>query len=272
MALPTTQANANFATAKLTVVMGTYYPNHDDERFSLALETLSRYHTLGLDYPVVVVDASPDHEEVAQMFRHWGAMVLDARGNGGIAPQNLLGIQYALDHGATRIMRQEPEKYGLADASILERVVAELNSGTDMLCVGRTKQEGIASLPPVQQHTETVMSRMLARLGLPEDTASGIRAMTRLGAEQMLGFNPEQSGTQWEFLWYCLLDAIRAGLTVSGILVPQIHPFEMVRQETNNPVFDEKRFAQADLIIPKVIAYAQSLGFSLDTSPRSFAI
>jgi hypothetical protein len=269
----------------MAIVMATSYANaegSDVPRFGLAMDTLRRYQVLnalqGNAYPVVVADSSPDHAGIGARFRQLGAVVLDLRDNGGIASQNLAGISYALEHGATAIMRQEPEKNGWATLDLLEQVVTHIFEGEDLVAIGRNPSSYM-TLPPNQQMSERIMSRLIARLYhagrgcyLPEDTASGIRVMSRAGADHVLQFDPVTYGKQWEFLWFTLITAIDQGLTVGNALLGYEHPWQMVCEEDGNPAFDAKRAMQADLIVSKVIEFALAHGFIINTSPRDWQI
>jgi hypothetical protein len=270
--------SADFTDATMAIVIGTYYRGTNDPRYELPLKTLEDWRALGPEkFPVVVADASPEHEEITRPFSLRGAHVLDARDTPGIAPQNLLGIRFALERGAPFIMRVEPEKYGWAELALVIQILAALNRGVDILSVGRTPKS-MQTLPPVQLITESVMSRLLARLRLlgsdqrlPEDTASGVRAMSRRGAEHMLKFDLA-NGTQWEFLWYSLITAMAGGLNVDGVLLDYVHPQEMSEQEAGDPAYNAKRLGQVDLIVPKVIAFALENGFVVETGQFAWTI
>ena len=96
--------------------------------------------------------------------------------------------------------------------------------------------------------------------------------MNRRGMSILMQFDPEQHGKQWEFMWYFLIDAMKAGLNVKGLFLPFIHPVEMLLKETgqleDTPeaggetayFYDNKRDMQLALIVPKVVAYAASCG------------
>ena len=76
--------------APIVGVTGTYYPDLNDIRFEIALDTANQWK--GLELPLVVVDGSPDNK-VAGALRARGATVLAAR-QPGIASQRQEGAQY----------------------------------------------------------------------------------------------------------------------------------------------------------------------------------
>jgi hypothetical protein len=259
------------------VCTNTYYGASPDDQFrrGLFLKTVEKLAELDATdpgaYPLIVTDTSPEHDalkaDVGKLFP--SAVVLDGRDNPGIGPQTLTSVGWAYDFGAERVLRIDPEKYGLAEHHILDQVVTALDEDqSDIICIGRSPDEGFASLPWYQQITERVMSRALASLGLPEDTASGIRAFNRTGMALLLDFDLGKHGRQWEYLWMPLLDARFNGVRVGTLFLPFVHPVEMTLAEEGNDDFDRKRDNQAALIIPKVVAYAASLGIQPEWDPK----
>jgi hypothetical protein len=278
-------AGSRFSNSRLVTVIPTFYrdPNGDDAvRWQLACKTLQRYDELNKStsdaYPVVIADASPD-PGVRAAFRQFAEVILDCSTNGGIAPQSFAGIRYALDQGARLVARHSPEKYGWASADLLEGVVSSLNGGIDLLAASRSIKS-FRTLPRNQRLTETVISRLVARLRhdstgryLPEDTASGMRAMTVAGAEHVLRFDYERYGKAWEFEWFTLITGIIEGkITVDSLAFDYQHPQEMCEAEENSPDYDQIRVDQADVVLPKVLEFALANGFSLDTGPKTWTI
>lgn len=267
--------------AACVIATNSFYSSSGDDPFrrSLFLKMVADLSAANRQFlggfPLVVTDTSPEHRQLAADVaeRNPDAVVLDGRNSPGIGPQTITSIAYAHAHGAPFVLRIDPEKYGLVDSSILALLLDYLaGSSEDIVCVGRSPKVGFASLPPYQQITERVMSRALASLGLPEDTASGIRLMNRHGMELFVQFDYAQHGSQWECLWYVLLDALRQGAKVGELFLPFVHPREMLLMETGQfeesdedaaaklALYNNKRDDQAALIIPKVVAYAASLG------------
>lgn len=277
-----------YAPSDLVIVMATYYDLNTFEgrfRFGLAQRTLLQLRLLmeaGMSYRVVVVDTSPQ-DIVRTSFAAPGVTVLDGRRAPGIGPQTQAGVFYAYQLAAPRVLKIDPEKYGLADAAVLSAITEYLRADAcDVLCVQRdpgNPYAGFNSLPSYQQETERFMSRALAELGLPEDTASGIQAMNRVGMLNWLSFDPAVHGSQWEILWFTLLDALFHGLRVGGLPLPFVHPVEMVLFEEGHFERDpqlaaeavtfwrNKRDYQRDLIVPKVTAYAAALGITPQSDP-----
>jgi hypothetical protein len=279
--------DGTLSQTRCVMVMPTYYSSVEDPRLPMALKTAAAYRQLedetGGDYVAVFVDASPSLG-VQNMLTDTGVLVVRHEGRGGIARQSQAGIRYALAQGAEVFARHSPEKYTWADADLLVGPSDRIYSGVvDLLWVGRTP-EAMATLPRNQRLTETVISRLIARLyhplsgrQLPEDSASGMRLMSRVGAEQLLNFDPGRWGEQWQFEWYLALDAIAAeahgdpGPRFDSVLVDYRHPPEMTSAE-DTPEYDDIRVDQADVVLPQVLNYALSLGFSIDIDPREWTI
>lgn len=251
----------DFSRHSLVVVMATYYTQLDDPRYAAALNTLMAYRDLNRHYPsfgvaVIVVDASPEtvNQQIRQTFADMGALVLPAD-RGGLAPQNLQGLAFAFGHGAQVVLRQEPEKSGLAQIDNLVKIVAAVRSGCHLAVVGRD-QETIHSMPYEQQITETLMSLLIASLGLPLDSAAGPRAMDATGFVMVNELNYDQIGEQWEFLWWPLLAALHQGQDIGYVECNFPYPESLTDQEELNPVFVRKRLEQAYMILAKLLTEA----------------
>lgn len=268
----------------MPIVGGTFFKtkeNDDATRISCVIELLQRMchinsmtneNGTAIDhYPVIIADASPGsmHDYLAELFEAFGAIVLDARDRPGIGTQNQMAIAHAYDLGAEYIIRTELEKYGLADLDVLGPILHTLDQKrADILCIGREPGAAYESLPPYQQITERIMSRAIAGLGLPEDSACGLRAMNRRATEYFLEFDTTGHGNQWEILWLPLLDAIGGGLAVDGLFVPLMHPPGITQDETDNPLYNYKRDQQAAQIIPAVVNYANGFGIYPEWDPN----
>ncbi len=233
---------------QLVGLTSTYFDAPEGTRFDLALETIDGYRETKL--PLVVVDASPS-KEVADIFSNRGAIVVPAP-RPGLATQYIDGAKFALERGANRLLKQEPEKTGMSKFS---QVINDALDDFDVLVIGRT-DEGLRSLPPTQARTEKMAGWLLEQhLGFPPDALSGGRAFTARGAEHLVNYDVEQYGNNWMYLYTSVLDARQAGHAVGGILVDLIHPPKMTAEETNNAIFDTKRyqqfFLQMDMLLGK---------------------
>jgi hypothetical protein len=268
------RANDSWRDVHLVIGMAMRYDLANREgqfRFGLALTTIIRLVQLikaGANYRIVIADSSPDPmiKRILGQIDPDNVVVLDAGDFQGIGPQNQLAVAYAYMRGALRFLKIDPEKYGLADSEILASICMAVGSH-DILGVGRlpgVPGQGFSTLPTYQQGSETRMSRDFVNLGLPEDGASGIWCLNRTGMIAWLAFDTEKYGNMWQILWHTQLLALAAGLQVGGILLPFVHPKEMVEFEEGRLDWDpaaadsrasfyrDKRDAQADLV--KVVA------------------
>lgn len=224
--------------APIVGVTGTYYPDPEDIRFEIALDTAKGWSEQEL--PLVVVDGSPD-DKVAGALRARGATVLTAR-QPGIASQRQEGAQYVLDQGGDKIITHEPEK---PSTPAIAREVADMLDDHSIVVVGRTERSK-ESMPPFQRRTEELAGWVLERtLGLPADALAGPRGYNRQGMQHLLRYPSDRPGmNNWIYMYDNPLAARANGERVGDIQADLIYPKAQVEQETGNPAFDRKRYEQ----------------------------
>ncbi len=224
--------------APIVGVTGTYYPDLNDIRFEIALDTANQWK--GLELPLVVVDGSPDNK-VAGALRARGATVLAAR-QPGIASQRQEGAQYVLDQGGDKIITHEPEK---PSTPAIAREVADMLDDHSIVVIGRTERSK-ESMPPFQRRTEELAGWVLERtLGLPADALAGPRGYNRQGMQHLLRYPSDRPGmNNWIYMYDNPLAARANGERVGDIQADLMYPEAQVEQETGNPAFDRKRYEQ----------------------------
>lgn len=224
--------------APIVGVTGTYYPDPEDIRFEIALDTAKGWSEQEL--PLVVVDGSPD-DKVAGALRARGATVLTAR-QPGIASQRQEGAQYVLDQGGDKIITHEPEK---PSTPAIAREVADMLDDHSIVVVGRTERSK-ESMPPFQRRTEELAGWVLERtLGLPADALAGPRGYNRQGMQHLLRYPSDRPGmNNWIYMYDNPLAARANGERVGDIQADLIYPEAQVEQETGNLAFDKKRYEQ----------------------------
>lgn len=224
--------------APIVGVTGTYYPDLEDIRFEIALDTAKGWSEQEL--PLVVVDGSPD-DKVAGALRARGATVLTAR-QPGIASQRQEGARYVLGQGGDKIITHEPEK---PSTPAIAREVADMLDDHSIVVVGRTERSK-ESMPPFQRRTEELAGWVLERtLGLPADALAGPRGYNRQGMQHLLRYPSDRLGmNNWIYMYDNPLAAIANGERVGDIQADLIYPESQVEQETGNPAFDRKRYEQ----------------------------
>lgn len=224
--------------APIVGVTGTYYPDLNDIRFEIALDTANQWK--GLELPLVVVDGSPDNK-VAGALRARGATVLAAR-QPGIASQRQEGAQYVLDQGGDKIITHEPEK---PSTPAIAREVADMLDDHSIVVIGRTERSK-ESMPPFQRRTEELAGWVLERtLGLPADALAGPRGYNRQGMQHLLRYPSDRPGmNNWIYMYDNPLAARANGERVGDIQADLMYPEAQVEQETGNPAFDRKRYKQ----------------------------
>ncbi|MFC2606221.1 MAG: hypothetical protein ACFNZR_02990 [Candidatus Nanosynbacter sp.] len=220
-------------------VTGTYYPDPDDVRFEIALDTAEKWKELEL--PFVVVDGSPD-SKVAGALRARAATVLTAYAL-GIASQRQEGARYVIDQGGNKIITSEPEKPSMPEFA--EKISRMLDKYS-VVVIGRTEASK-ESMPPFQRRTEEFVGWLFEYiLGMPADSLAGPRGYNRQGMQHLLDYpsdTPEMNN--WLYMYYTVLAAMANGERVGEIKVDLIYPEAQVEQETDNLDFDGKRYEQA---------------------------
>lgn len=224
--------------APIVGVTGTYYPDPEDIRFEIALDTAKGWSEQEL--PLVVVDGSPDNK-VAGALRARGATVLAAR-QPGIASQRQEGAQYVLDQGGDKIITHEPEK---PSTPAIAREVADMLDDHSIVVIGRTERSK-ESMPPFQRRTEELAGWVLEHtLGLPADALAGPRGYNRQGMQHLLRYPSDRPGmNNWIYMYDNPLAARANGERVGDIQADLMYPEAQVEQETGNPAFDKKRYEQ----------------------------
>ena len=224
--------------APIVGVTGTYYPDPEDIRFEIALDTAKGWSEQEL--PLVVVDGSPDNK-VAGALRARGATVLTAR-QPGIASQRQEGARYVLGQGGDKIITHEPEK---PSTPAIAREVADMLDDHSIVVIGRTERSK-ESMPPFQRRTEELAGWVLERtLGLPADALAGPRGYNRQGMQHLLRYPSDRPGmNNWIYMYDNPLAARANGERVGDIQADLIYLKAQVEQETGNPAFDRKRYEQ----------------------------
>lgn len=224
--------------APIVGVTGTYYPDPEDIRFEIALDTAKGWSEQEL--PLVVVDGSPD-DKVAGALRARGATVLTAR-QPGIASQRQEGARYVLGQGGDKIITHEPEK---PSTPAIAREVADMLNDHSIVVIGRTERSK-ESMPPFQRRTEELAGWVLERtLGLPADALAGPRGYNRQGMQHLLRYPSDRPGmNNWIYMYDNPLAARANGERVGDIQADLMYPEAQVEQETGNPAFDRKRYEQ----------------------------
>lgn len=224
--------------APIVGVTGTYYPDPEDIRFEIALDTAKGWSEQEL--PLVVVDGSPD-DKVAGALRARGATVLTAR-QPGIASQRQEGARYVLGQGGDKIITHEPEK---PSTPAIAREVADMLDDHSIVVIGRTERSK-ESMPPFQRRTEELAGWVLERtLGLPADALAGPRGYNRQGMQHLLRYPSDRPGmNNWIYMYDNPLAARDNGERVGDIQADLIYPEAQVEQETGNYAFDRKRYEQ----------------------------
>lgn len=232
-----------YAEVPIIGVTGTFYSTLDDPRFEVSLATAERWRDANL--PLVIVDGSPDDENgksvAKDAYRERGAIVLSTE-TPGIASQRQQAARYVLSNGGDKILTHEPEK---PSTPSIARDVASILETSSIVVVGRTEFSKM-TMPPVQLRIEKLAGWILEQtLDLPADALAGPRGYNRDGMKHLIAYPSQLTGmNNWIYMYHNLLEARAAGEDVTGTLADLIYPESLTKQETDNPVFDRKRYEQ----------------------------
>ena len=222
------------------MVTGTKY-KRNDLRYDLARTTIKRC-VKDHELPCVVVDASPDPLIAKDLGQLGAAVVCVKPEEGGIPKQRQIGAGYVLDQGGNKIITSEPEKTGMPDFA---EEISRMLDKDSVVVIGRTEASK-ESMPPFQRRTEELAGWVLERtLGLPPDALAGPRGYSRQGIQHLLRYPSDRPGmNNWIYMYDNPLAARANGERVGAIEVDLIYPESQVKQETDNPTFDRKRYEQ----------------------------
>ena len=147
-----------------------------------------------------------------------------------------------LDQGGNKIITSEPEKTGMPDFA---EEISRMLDKDSVVVIGRTEASK-ESMPPFQRRTEELAGWVLERtLGLPPDALAGPRGYSRQGIQHLLRYPSDRPGmNNWIYMYDNPLAARANGERVGAIEVDLIYPESQVKQETDNPTFDRKRYEQ----------------------------
>lgn len=226
--------------APVVMVTGTKY-KRNDLRYDLARTTIKRC-VKDHELPCVVVDASPDPLIAKDLGQLGAAVVCVKPEEGGIPKQRQIGAGYVLDQGGNKIITSEPEKTGMPDFA---EEISRMLDKDSVVVIGRTEASK-ESMPPFQRRTEELAGWVLERtLGLPPDALAGPRGYSRQGIQHLLRYPSDRPGmNNWIYMYDNPLAARANGERVGAIEVDLIYPESQVKQETDNPTFDRKRYEQ----------------------------
>lgn len=226
--------------APVVMVTGTKY-KRNDLRYDLARTTVKRC-VKDHELPCVVVDASPDPLIAKDLGQLGAAVVCVKPEEGGIPKQRQIGAGYVLDQGGNKIITSEPEKTGMPDFA---EEISRMLDKDSVVVIGRTEASK-ESMPPFQRRTEELAGWVLERtLGLPPDALAGPRGYSRQGIQHLLRYPSDRPGmNNWIYMYDNPLAARANGERVGAIEVDLIYPESQVKQETDNPTFDRKRYEQ----------------------------
>jgi hypothetical protein len=251
------------SSARMPLVVPTFFKLGDpgqDLRYD-AFKALTANHAGRMDeYPLVVVDASPDHTALCRPALEAGAVLVDARGHAGLAKQNFIGMRTALRY-APIVGRTEPEKSGLNIVDF-DKIADLLDAGVQLVCLGRSDW-AMSSLPSEQRVVEKAMNWFGQDVyGLLPDPSCGPRFLGRSALDRLTGFDIAKY-PDWQWQLGLLMDLIHAEERVEQVTVDLQHPPRIAEFEQGHPDFALKRKLQAAAMLAFINEYAAQIGLAI---------
>lgn len=249
--------------AVMPIVVPTWYDLSDPDqviRYKAFRETLHNHIRWTEGYPLLVVDASPDayHQAIRVAVLESQAVFVDARVYPGLARQNLVGLMLALRY-AQWVGRIEPEKSDLARATAFDAIVRRLQSGVQLVCLGRDGQ-AMGTLPAEQRVVEQAMNDYGAAVyGLLPDPSCGPRFLGRSAMQFLARFDIARF-PQWQWQLGLLMELMQAGKPVEQFTVNLRHPRPIRYLEEGNPKYISKRRQQGAAMLSFINTYADEIG------------
>lgn len=235
----------------------TFCQSMEETRVALALRTAEE--ALKHDYRLVVVDGGSP-AEFLEALRTRGAQVHPQQGTGlGAAHRQLFSIAAGMigPHGTVAWI--EAEKWPLV--SQLERVNALIRRGEADLVLPSRTPVAWESYPLEQAHQEAFCNiAALAITGHKLDWFWGPFAANLKALQHFIEYKDEYGGT-WDARTIPRLRVIAAGLKVTSVTVPYIHPPEQTAEEKGvlEP-FIMRRVEQVCNQVPAMYQEAKKLG------------
>jgi len=215
-------------------------------RADLAAETIKC--AAGIGYEIFVVDGgSPSF--LTEEFTCSGAHVYRGCGE-SMGADRRRAMREAAASGRPYIAWMEPEKAPLVHD--LWKSAVPLLGGADIVV---PKRFSLNSYPAVQKESETRNNKEFEDLtGCDLDLWFGPRAMGFAGLMSFINYDGTHHGKfygdKWDSVFVPPVLALINGKNVVSVPVNYVHPSEQREIEECNPVFDEKRRAQTENVMP----------------------
>jgi hypothetical protein len=233
-----------------------------DYRFRLALKMCRA--AKAAEYPLVVVDGSPDQRARALLIEAGAKVYAQAKQGMGASRRQALKKAIDMFPLAEALVWLEPEKVGMIPE--IERCVTMLCSGYGVVVPWRNRL--FTDYPHYQALSEARGNQEMSEItGLNLDLYCGPRVMTRRGAEYMLSYAGRsrvdlsvEYDDNWGLLFVPILWALADGLKVGSCPVDYIHPAIQTKIEEADPGMDRKRDTQRNVLVSAMRQEAALLG------------
>ncbi len=241
---------------KVCLVTTTFTKDGNDMRFKLALKTcqMAREH----EYPIYIVDGSPDQMMQTQLILNGATKVNSERGRGmGASRRQCLLMGLATN--ADVIIWLEPEKHTIVP--LLGKCVELIQSNQAQLVVPRRRNlDGYPMYQQLSEHRGNwEIGNILGRTDL--DLYIGPRVMNRAAATIMASYNGKCGentyGDRWEILFIPIAQMISAKMNIQSVVVDYVHPTEQLVED--DELMRKKRDEQFKDLVESMGAEAKRL-------------
>lgn len=253
---------------KIVVIATTCYPNMNDSRFLLALETVEE--AAHLEIPLILIDSSPS-EDIRDKLRVMGSvdgksfvdvLVQISKGGKGAALREAIEAsnrkvvaEWNNDNSEAIICFQEPEKSNMMKH--WKKIVAHMQeTGADICVPRRSDMSFKTTYPREQYHSENFGNMYLDALAEKVDFEPSIDwLMGPIAWRYKLSsiWTDYKDGELWDAQICPLVQAQRYHKAkVTSLEIDYLHPKTQKDVEEENPVFIEKRLTQLNHIFEKV--------------------
>ena len=220
------------------------------------------------NYPICIVDGSPDHETAKELLLAAGASIVELQHTPGMGASRrqclALGLAEAGESGVMAWF--EPEKVAMIPC--LEGCIAMVRHGYDIVVTWRNRL--FADYPPYQALSEARANQEMAEVtGLNLDLMSGPRIMSRRGAELLASYTGQSRvdpnvlyNDDWGIIFVPILWALKDGLKVGSCPVEYVHPQIQTALESRMPAMDRRRDVQRTELVAAMRQEAELIGLT----------
>jgi hypothetical protein len=219
-------------------------------RFLAIQDTLRASQRAKVPHMIMLDDSS--HRDAAWLLRDAGAIVveLDHSTQGGLARPYVIAAQLIDEFVPAAIMVKFEGEKPVFGSELNRDRIADYARNIDILTCERSPSTW-ESMPPYQVVTELWLGQCIGQvLDVSPDTPSGVIALNQAGRKV---FIENTIVNNWAYLFAVPFVGAWTDLRVGSVTVDFSYHPAVVEEETHNPVFDEKRRIQIDVMLEEAL-------------------